>query len=144
MSLNQILFSFSFYLLRYPDDNSYEIKNLCTNSIIQKSPVFEKPISPYEETYCVDDAAYEFTMEDSGKDGMCCGYGSGSFAVIYDGTEVASGGEFGRRVTTKPFGKTCVSVTIVLLQFRYPMRHIPPIVFYTRVQKTVCETKKNT
>ena len=53
-------------------------------------------------------------MGDSGGYGTCCETGSGSFAVIYDGTEVASGGMFGERVITKPFGKTCVSVAIVL------------------------------
>ena len=108
-SLIQIIFSFSFYLLSNPQETSYEIKNICTNSVIQKSPVFKKQKSLYEDTYCVDDAAYEITMQDSAGDGMCCQFWDRSFAVIYDGTKVATGGQFGRMVTTKPFGN-CDSV----------------------------------
>ncbi|KAL7455257.1 hypothetical protein ACHAWC_007593, partial [Mediolabrus comicus] len=56
---------------------------------------------------CVDQGKYVFTITDSYGDGICCGYGSGSYSVIYGGVTVASGGAIGSGETTK-FG-TCAS-----------------------------------
>ena len=59
--------------------NNIEIANGTTNS----------------DTICVDTSAcIRFEMYDSYGDGICCGYGNGSFNVQLDGLTVASGGDF--------------------------------------------------
>lgn len=47
------------------------------------------------DTLCVDaDACLEFIINDSYGDGICCGYGEGSYTIFFEGIAVASGGEF--------------------------------------------------
>jgi len=47
------------------------------------------------DTICVDsDACIQFTINDSYGDGICCAYGIGSYAIYFDGQQVATGGEF--------------------------------------------------
>jgi hypothetical protein len=47
---------------------------------------------------------YTFTITDSYGDGMCCGYGQGSFEVNVDGQRVGGGGDFGFESTVS-FGQ---------------------------------------
>merc|ERR1712125_201055 len=54
----------------------------------------------YEEEECVLAAEYVFEIADSYGDGICCGYGSGSYSVEYNGVEVAAGGQFGQSQST--------------------------------------------
>jgi len=49
----------------------------------------------YSEVFCLADGDYTFTIDDSYGDGICCGYGSGSYDVSVGGNSVASGGSFG-------------------------------------------------
>ena len=50
---------------------------------------------------CVVDGCYDFTIFDSYGDGICCGYGNGSYSVTDAGGSVlASGGNFGSSETT--------------------------------------------
>ena len=46
------------------------------------------------EDLCLDADTYTFTINDSYGDGICCSYGNGSYSVLVDGVEVASGGQF--------------------------------------------------
>lgn len=44
---------------------------------------------------CVDTSAcIRFDIHDSYGDGICCGYGLGSYVITFNGSQVASGGEF--------------------------------------------------
>ena len=43
---------------------------------------------------------YQLMFYDSADDGMCCGYGNGSFEAKLHGNVVASGGEFGYSTST--------------------------------------------
>ena len=43
---------------------------------------------------------YAFEITDSWDDGICCGFGHGSYVLELDGKEVASGGSFGRAEKT--------------------------------------------
>jgi len=61
----------------------------------------------YEEEVYNCDTQYEFTINDSFGDGICCGYGDGEYEVKKDGVVVASGSSFGSSESTK-FG-TCTS-----------------------------------
>lgn len=48
----------------------------------------------YTETLCLEDGDYSFIIDDSYNDGICCGYGSGSYSLTANGSSLASGGEF--------------------------------------------------
>ncbi|MGB1207411.1 MAG: PQQ-dependent sugar dehydrogenase [Chitinophagales bacterium] len=48
------------------------------------------------QTVCVfAETCLTFTIYDSANDGLCCGYGLGSYTVLIDGNVQAEGGEFG-------------------------------------------------
>ncbi|MEL6923973.1 MAG: M43 family zinc metalloprotease, partial [Bacteroidota bacterium] len=50
---------------------------------------------------CLDDGCYDFTINDSFGDGICCTYGNGSYTVVdAGGTTLASGGNFNSTETT--------------------------------------------
>ncbi|MGB1207384.1 MAG: T9SS type A sorting domain-containing protein [Chitinophagales bacterium] len=48
---------------------------------------------------CLADGCYDFTINDEYSDGICCGYGDGSYTVS-DGSTLASGGQFAASETT--------------------------------------------
>lgn len=48
----------------------------------------------YTVNECLADGCYTFTINDSYGDGICCSYGSGSYSITYNGSTLASGGEF--------------------------------------------------
>ncbi|NNK81451.1 MAG: zinc metalloprotease, partial [Flavobacteriales bacterium] len=49
---------------------------------------------------CLADGCYDFTINDSYGDGICCGYGNGSYTVSSSSGTLASGGSFGSIETT--------------------------------------------
>eukprot|EP00957_Ditylum_brightwellii_P174789 13308458-Ditylum_brightwellii.AAC.1 len=51
-------------------------------------------------------SCFRFTILDSYGDGICCEYGEGAYSITYDGSEVASGGDFGASAT-HIMGKAC-------------------------------------
>lgn len=57
--------------------------------------------SSFTETFCLPDDCYEFTINDSYGDGICCSFGNGSYSVTADGATVASGGDFGSSEVTE-------------------------------------------
>ena len=50
------------------------------------------------ETFCLPDGCYDFTINDSYGDGICCAYGNGSYALSGGGVS-ESGGSFGSSET---------------------------------------------
>ena len=46
------------------------------------------------ETICLADGCYVFKIMDSYGDGICCGYGNGSYNIVNNGISVLTGGEF--------------------------------------------------
>lgn len=60
---------------------------------------------------CIDPTqCHSFVIYDSQGDGLCCGYGIGSYALYIDGVQVGGGGEFGASETTSincPPGSDC-------------------------------------
>merc|ERR1712137_40682 len=62
---------------------------------------YQNSNTEYLEEKCVPPGNYEFTIEDSYGDGICCSYGEGSYVVKYEGVVEAEGGEFtGSEATT--------------------------------------------
>jgi hypothetical protein len=55
---------------------------------------------PYEIVRCLTGGTYTFTVFDSGGDGLCCGYGKGSYEVALDGNVLKSGASFGASEST--------------------------------------------
>lgn len=51
------------------------------------------------ETFCLPDGCYDFTINDSYGDGICCQYGNGSYSLSGSGVSV-SGGQFTSSETT--------------------------------------------
>lgn len=52
--------------------------------------------------WCLPNGCYDFTINDSFGDGICCGYGNGSYSItnLDNGTALASGGNFTNSETT--------------------------------------------
>ncbi|MXV38591.1 T9SS type A sorting domain-containing protein [Flavobacteriaceae bacterium Ap0902] len=48
----------------------------------------------YNESVCLPDGCYTFEIKDSEGDGICCGYGNGSYSVTYNNEVLAEGGQF--------------------------------------------------
>ena len=56
--------------------------------------------SSFTEMESLDDGCYDFTIYDAFDDGICCTFGTGSYSIALDGTELASGGDFASSETT--------------------------------------------
>merc|ERR1712156_193979 len=91
----------------YPAETSWTLKNGCSGEQLLSGGPYSAPGTLYEDEVCApanpNAVYYEFTINDSYGDGLCCSYGSGSYKVYFDNVEKASGGEFGS-VETKTFG----------------------------------------
>lgn len=57
----------------------------------------------FSEDFCLESGScYDFTIFDSADDGICCGFGLGSYEILgEDGEVLASGGEFTSQETTQ-------------------------------------------
>jgi hypothetical protein len=51
------------------------------------------------ETFCLPDGCYDFVINDSYGDGICCAYGNGSYDLSDAGGSLATGGSFGTTET---------------------------------------------
>lgn len=92
----------------YAYETTWTLTNTCTNEVVlsggpYQSTNFAQPTA----SACVQGSGdYEFTINDSYGDGICCSYGNGSYAVSYNGVEKLSGGSF-TFSETKTFGTGC-------------------------------------
>ncbi len=86
---------------RYPGETSWEITNESEDVVASGSSYGSQSQS---STLTIDieleEACYDLTMYDSYGDGMCCRYGEGSYELSYNGTILASGGDFDKSETT--------------------------------------------
>jgi len=77
----------------YGQETRWEIEDSDANVVFQGG---DHPASSNTVvSECFDSGTYKFTIEDDYGDGICCNYGNGGYIVSVDGTEVASGGDFG-------------------------------------------------
>ena len=78
----------------YASETSYQVVNTGTSQVeISESSFVNNKL--YVNNWCKPVAMYEFTIYDSYGDGICCGYGAGSYTVKWGGETVGSGGAFG-------------------------------------------------
>lgn len=57
--------------------------------------------SSIQETFCLPAGCYDFIINDSYSDGICCRYGNGSYSLTAGGSTLASGGSFGSSETKR-------------------------------------------
>jgi len=96
----------------YPGETSWTLKNTCSGEEIGSKAAgdYSQANTPYPtEMYCVDSAEFAFTINDTYGDGICCGYGAGSFSISYAGDSIdTSNGQFGSSETVT-FGSCSVT-----------------------------------
>jgi hypothetical protein len=50
---------------------------------------------PWQFVWDLEEGIYTFAIFDSALDGICCGFGLGSYSLSYDGNLLVEGGDFG-------------------------------------------------
>ena len=92
------LFTVEFLADDYPGESSFDIKDDQGNVVFFQGTITS---GLNEFSYCLEPGCYTFTIYDSYGDGICCGYGNGSY-TIYDGENnvIATGVEFDSEETT--------------------------------------------
>ena len=98
----------------YPEETSWSITSTGGGTTYASGGTYgsEPDGSTVIEITCLNDGCYDFNIFDSYGDGICCGYGNGSY-VLEDGSggTLASGGNFGSSETTNfclsSSGPTC-------------------------------------
>ncbi len=86
----------------YPEETTWSIVNANGNSIASGGTYANQPDgSTVIESLCISNGCYDFVINDSYGDGICCTYGVGSYSLTgSNGTTLASGGEFGSSEST--------------------------------------------
>jgi len=80
----------------YPEETSWNVYDSQGNSIGAGGPYGSQPDgSTASWDACWADGCYEFVIQDSYGDGICCGYGNGSYTVTNGPVLLASGSAFG-------------------------------------------------
>jgi len=85
----------------YPGETSWDVRDGSGN-VVASGSGYSGAGSTVVENFCVPDGCFDFTIYDSYGDGICCGYGNGSYVLTEDasGSTLASGGQFGSSETT--------------------------------------------
>jgi hypothetical protein len=94
--LHGILFRVELAMDEYPGEVSWTV-GYAGFILMSGGSYVNSQITEYaqEDLLCVPtEACLQFTIYDSGSDGLCCNYGTGGYKVYSDGQELASGGEF--------------------------------------------------
>jgi hypothetical protein len=85
----------------YPEETSWQVTNGSGAVVASGGTYGAQPDgSTIQETFCLPDGCYDFTINDSYGDGICCAYGSGSYSLSDGSSVLASGGAFGSSETT--------------------------------------------
>ena len=86
----------------YPEETSWTVTDANGTLFAITSYTNAQPDgSTLTETICLPAGCYDFTLRDTYGDGICCGFGQGSYELAdNNGTVVASGGEFENEETT--------------------------------------------
>ncbi|KAA3636870.1 MAG: BspA family leucine-rich repeat surface protein, partial [Bacteroidetes bacterium] len=97
---NSVLISITFD--DYPQETSWEIRDT-SGALIASGGLYpdEPDGSTLNIPLCIPDGCYDFIIFDTAGDGLCCGYGIGSYIVTdVDGDIIAGGAEFTLEETT--------------------------------------------
>jgi len=93
--------NFTLNLDQYPSETSWTLKN-ATGTPLYTGSGYNQSFATISQTFSLPAASgYAFSINDSFGDGICCGYGNGSFSLTDNNGEViASGGAFGASFST--------------------------------------------
>lgn len=84
----------------YPEETSWQIRDGGTVLASGGTYGSQPDGSTITENISLAAGCYDFVINDSYGDGICCSYGSGSYSLTDGGTTLASGGAFGSSETT--------------------------------------------
>jgi len=85
----------------YPGETSWQLTD-ANSAVVLSGGGYTGSGTTFTSEICVDDwTSLSFTINDSYGDGICCAYGSGSYTVTVNGSNILSGGAFGSS-ETKP------------------------------------------
>jgi hypothetical protein len=84
----------------YPGETTWSLTDGGGNTIASGGP-YSTAGQTITQEFCLPDGCYDFTINDSYGDGICCAYGNGSYSLTDDqGNPLASGGAFASTETT--------------------------------------------
>ncbi len=86
----------------YPEETSWTITDVNGTTVTSSNGTYagEADGATVTENICLPDGCFDFTINDSYGDGICCGFGNGSYTLAdADGNILGSGGEFGASET---------------------------------------------
>jgi hypothetical protein len=78
----------------YPEDTGWTLTTGSTTTLSQQAGSIKTQAQVVTRTATLSPGQYTFQITDSFGDGLCCTYGSGSYAVTVGGIQVASGSRF--------------------------------------------------
>jgi hypothetical protein len=81
----------------YGSETTWSLTNASGATVASGGPYSNNTTNT--ETFCLPDGCYDFTINDSYGDGICCAYGNGSYNLAGSGVSV-SGGQFTSTETT--------------------------------------------
>lgn len=101
---NQVEVAINIIADDYPQEIHWSLRDATNNALIDTG-------NSVGDTICIaNNRCVKFTIYDNAGDGICCGYGNGSYTVRLNGTLVASGGNYNYTETTSfncPVGYQC-------------------------------------
>ena len=84
---------------QYPSETTWVLTDT-EGTVWAQSGQYAQGLETAGDTICVPaDRCLQFTINDQYSDGMCCGFGEGSYTVYLNGTAIATGGDFGSSAT---------------------------------------------
>jgi hypothetical protein len=97
----------------YGRETTWSLRNASGTTLYSDGPFNNKlDGTTLRDTFCLADGCYTFEILDSFGDGICCGYGNGSYTLTGDqGNTIASGGNFGGGGGGND-GSSCVSIDL--------------------------------
>lgn len=108
----------SISLDNFPGETSWTVTDDNSN-IVASGSGYNTPSSLVTEDICLSDGCFTFTIYDSYGDGICCGYGTGSYTLTdpSSNTVLASGAEFNFEEITNfcmSSGSPCAQQTLLI------------------------------
>ncbi len=80
----------------YPAETTWSVVNDATGETVMSGGPYGNAATSYTsgELVCANSGCFTLTINDSFGDGICCGYGNGSYSFTVNGEVVAAGGSF--------------------------------------------------
>jgi len=92
---DETLFNIQLVTDNYPTETSWMLTKDQSGEIIAHQNDFLEPLTEYNQQICIpSDSCINFTIMDSGGDGLCCEEGFGNYIVTIDGEAIKKGSDF--------------------------------------------------